>query len=110
MSSVSQPFSQCGIFTSACLIELYEVMGMRKCSPEGRTEGRTILLSALFLAAFLLLGWAYFTDGSASFPVLCRAAARMDEFLGQTRDGIPLHQAVGNFLHEVFCVAEADIF
>ena len=106
MSSVSQPFSQCGIFTAACLIELYEVMGMRKCSP----EERTILLSALLLTAFLLLGWMYFSGEGASFPVLCRAAARMDEFLGQTRDGIPLHQAVGNFLHEVFCVAEADIF
>lgn len=87
-------------------IEIYEVMKMRARSG----YEKTLLLAAAFLAVFLFVGWKYFSEESEPFPVFSEACTWLDSHLEQAQQGERLYRAVGNFLREVICSAEADLF
>lgn len=89
---------------------MYEVIGMRERSIDGRRETAALVLAAAFFALFAYYGWKYYCAEATSFPAFYRAAAALDGHLDQVRRSENLYQAVGYFLHEVLCIAEADLF
>ena len=66
----------------------------------------TPLLTAVWLLLFLSIGWRYFRDERAHFPIFYTASVYLDGYLEQTKQGESLYRAVGNFLHEAFLNAQ----
>lgn len=83
---------------------------MRERSIDGRRETAALALAAVFFALFAYYGWKYYHAEATSFPAFYQAAAALDGHLDQVRQSENLYQAVGYFLHEVLCIAEADLF
>ena len=72
--------------------------------------GKTLLAAAALLAGFVFVGWKYFSGETGAFPVFSDACSWLDSHLEQARQGEKLYRAVGNFLREVICSAQADLF